>query len=192
MRRSARTSVRGMTLLEALVSVLVLVVGVAALMGMIINVENANRSMALQHNSLDIFARISAQIRDAECDFVPGVGLSAATSDPAFLPGGIPDAGANGQWIEEPLNLSTITLVGTNNTNPELAQYVPAIQVAYRVNDPLNIDTLPSFQIDVQIRQIMRDPVQDDIERLDGYWIRVYPIQKMCNGRADATQRGEY
>ncbi len=192
MRRRQSSTTRGMTLLEAVISVLILVIGVAALMGMIINVENANKSMALQHSSLDVFARLSAQIRDAECDFFPVTGLQPGTSDPAFLPGAPPTAGANGQWILAPLTDSSITLVGDGTTNPALADYVPAIRVAYRVRPEINLNAAPAFQVDVQVRQIMRNPVQDDINFLDGYWVRVYPVQKLCNARGTATQRGEY
>ncbi len=182
-----------MTLLEAVVSVLVMVTGVAALMGMIINVENANRSMALQHNSLDIFARISAQVRDAECDFLPGTGLQAGSADPTFLPGTPPAQGANGQWLTAPINDSSITLVGDGSTNPALADYVPPVRVAIRVHtENVALQAAPSFQIDVQVREIMRDVVQDNINNVNGYWVRVYPVQKLCNARTDATQRGEY
>ena len=182
-----------MTLLEAVFAVLIMVTGVAALMGMIINVENANRSMALQHSSLDVFARISAQIRDAECDLLPGAILDATTSDPAFLPGAPPAAGRDAGWIQAPLNGSSITLVGTGDTNPELVDYVPSLIVAYRVRSEAGpVAAAPAFQIDVQVRQRMRDPVMDNINTTAGYWVRVYPVQKMCNRRDDASQRGEY
>lgn len=191
--RQARRSRRGMTLLEAVFAVLVLATGVAALMGMIINVENANRSMALQHASLDVFARISAQIRDAECDFVTGQGLTLATTDPSFLPGGLPNFGANGQWITAPgVTGSSITLVGDGTTNPELADYVPPIRVAYQVQLENNPAATPAFQVNVQVRQIMDDPQQDLLTNTAGYWVRMYPVQKLCNARGDATQRGEY
>ena len=180
-----------MTLLEAVIAVLVMVTGVAALMGMIINVENANRSMALQHNSLDVFARLSAQIRDAECDALPVAGLGPGTSDPAFLPGVWPVAGANGQWIAQPVNNSSITFVGDATNNPALEQYVPPIRVAYRVRTEVNLQAAPAFQVDVQVRQLMRD-ARDNVNLENGFFVRIYPVQKLCNNRTNATQRGEY
>lgn len=186
MTRKSRRAARGMTLLEAIIAVLVLVTGVAALMGMIINVENANRSMALQHASLDILARLSAQIRDAECDFMPAVGLGAGTSDPTFT------TGATSTWLTTPVPGSSITLLGDATTNPALVDYVPSVSVAMRVRPEVAVNATPSFQIDVQVRQIMRNSAQDDVNLVDGYWIRVYPVQKLCNARTDATQRGEY
>ena len=180
-----------MTLLEAVVSVLVVVTGVAALMGMIINVENANRGMALQHNALDIFARLSAQIRDAECDILPGASdLAPGTSDPMFLDG----LGHHASWVVAPLAGSSITLIGNSLNRPELADYVPRVIVALWIEEePAPYpEAPPSFQIDVQIRELTRDPVRDNIVNTNGYWVRVYPIQKLCNQRVDRVQRGEY
>lgn len=177
-----------MTLIEAVVAVFVMVTGVAALMGMILNVENANRSLALQHISLDVFAQVSAQIRDAECDLLPGRPLEAGSADPAFLPG----IGNTGQWITARLPDSAITLVGDGASNPALAEYVPPVSVAYRVRQEVNPFVNPSFQVDVQIRQVMRDPAMNNINDEDGYWIRIYPVQKLCNVRPTDSQRGEY
>ena len=188
--RRHRARMRGMTLLEAVVSVLVVVTGVAALMGMIINVENANRSMALQHASLDIFARLSAQIRDAECDKLPDDPvLQAANSDPLFV-----DSGHYSSWVTAPLAGSSVTLLGDSLTLPELADYVPKVIVALWVERevPPYADAPPSFQIDVQIRELMPDPAMNNIATTNGYWIRIYPVQKLCNLRDDSEQRGEY
>lgn len=176
-----------MTLLEAMVSIFILATGVAALMGMIISVENANKSMALQNASLDVFARVSAQIRDAECDITPPDPLDPAMADPAFI------AGVGLGWIDNPLVGSSITLIGDSDNHPELGNYVPPLIVAYRVRpEPPNPDAAPSFQVDVMVRQLMRDATLDDLDQEGGYYIRVYPVQKLCNIRFDRFQRGEY
>ena len=181
-----------MTMLEAVFTVAVLIVSLAALIGMIINVENANKSLALQNNALDVFARVSAQIRDAECDLQPAVGvLQAGSTDPLLLTlaGGPPPPPG---WYDAPIAGSSVTLLGRSDANPVLGDYVPPIWIALRGQVTSAAPAAPSFQIDVMIRQIMYDPVRDNLAIENGYWIRIFPVQKMCNMRADPTARGEY
>ena len=190
-RPSART--RGTTLLEAMVALLVMGIALVAIFGMLNHVEGANRSLSFQNTALDVFARVSAQIRDARCDYdatvVPSV-LNFPTTD-SGIPAGM------GPWfgIGGPEPGSQITLVGDAASNPQLAEFTPAIRVEYQVTQEVPPDPAAplSFRFDVRIRQIMRNAAQDAPGLTDGHWIRIFPVQKVCNPRGDlANARGEY
>lgn len=192
MRRSRRQT-RGMTLLEAVVALLVMATALAGIFGMINHVEGANRSLSFQNTALDVFARVSAQIRDARCDYdatVVPVALNPATTDAGLMAGMGAWFGAAGA---EPSSL--IDLTGNSANNPALAGITPEIQVDYMVTqEPPPDPSAPlSFRFDVRIRQIMRNAAQDDPNLTDGHWIRVFPVQKVCNARGDILDaRGEY
>jgi type II secretory pathway pseudopilin PulG len=173
---------RGMTLLEAVIALLVLSTGVAAVFGMVGRISNANRSMAFQTASLDAFSEISAQIRDARCDIPEGQAMddfNAALFDPGL-------ALTNGQWVNAAIAGSTIQLVG------DFTNRVPVIRIDYRVAEDNTQPGPVSLDIDVRVREITGDPDKDDPARESGYWIQVFPVKKLCTPRTDATYRGEY
>lgn len=188
MRR--RRSQAGLTLLEAVLALAVFSTGVAALFGMISNVSNANRSSSFHRNSLDLFARLSAQIRDAQCDYdgntVPPV------FDPALTdPGLAPTAGFIG--VGGPVGGSAITAVGNTTSNAVYFQeYVPPMQAEYQVTlvAPTFPNEPPSLQVDVRIREITFDAAKDAM--IAAPWIREYPIQKACAPRYDGQPRGAF
>lgn len=192
--RKPRSGRRGLTLLEAVFSILVLAIGVVAIFGMVSRISNANQSMAFQATALDAFARIAAEIRDSTCVYNAADPQNAATAQI--------DPGLSGIAVNPPVNLprvwqtapvgaaSLIQHVGTfNNTSPP-------IQIAYHVTnappDSASLTEAPSYDIDVRVRQIMNDPVMDAANLESGYWIQVYPVKKICSLRADDTSRGEY
>lgn len=191
MKRRSSRSRRGMTLIEAVVATGVLTAGAAAVFGMIVHVQGANRSTTFQTNALDAFSRLAAQVRDAQCDYraetFPPL-LDAATTDPGL-------AGAvGGAWVTAPLPNSTVTALGDANTNPGVfARYVPPMRVDYRVLAEGAVDGPPAFRVDVRVRELTRDPVRDALALVDGAHIRVFPVQKVCNPRIETGRgRGEY
>ena len=68
MKKPARKAQRGVTLIETVIAMFVLVTGIAAVFGMASHVHHANRSLAFQTQSVDVFSRLTAQFRDARCD----------------------------------------------------------------------------------------------------------------------------
>ena len=198
-----RVSERGVTLLEAMIALTVLVTGIAALFGLINHVHSANRTMAYATSSIDVFAQISAQIRDARCDFdadnPPGPGtVDAALTDPGLA------SVLGGAWVSGPIGGSQISLIGDlDGSNPALPKLVPPLRVDYRVqvedtakltaqdgNAP--VPNAPSLEVDVRIRELTGDPARDNPALEDAYWIRTFPVKKLCNPRLDETSRGEY
>lgn len=185
MTRRPRRSTRGLTLLEAVFSVLVLSTGVVAVFGMINRISSANRTMAYQAAALDAFARISAEIRDAKCVFPSEDPNNFALAD---IDPGIDGSVAPPAWQTDPVVNSTIRHVGT------IPGAVPQVRVAYRVSLDPNIPptATPAYDVEVRVRQIMGDPAKDDEALESGYWIQIYPVKKLCSLRPDATARGEY
>lgn len=181
-----RRASRGMTLLESMIALLVMATGVAGLFGMIKHVQGANQNLAFQNASLDAFARLSAQLRDAQCDYpasMTPIPLVPGTTDPGLTAG-------LGAWFGAagPAAGSSITFVGSPTTNPLMAQFTPPIAVDYMVTqDPASP---PSLQIDVRVREIKRNATQDNAALVNGSWIRVFPVQKVCNPRWDPQGRG--
>lgn len=184
-----RRSVRGMTLIEAMVAVVVMTTAIAAIFGMINHVEGANRTIAFQNIALDAFARVAAQVRGARCDYsARAQGATAATIDPGLV-------AAVGGWTGAggPVAGSSITFVGDGTNNPELLEYPTPIRIEYRstaVTPAVGLTS--SYTVEVRIRQIMRDPVKDAAALEDGYWIRIFPVDKMCTARLDPVGRGVY
>lgn len=175
----------------------VLAIGVVALFGMISHIQNANRSMAFQNSSLDAFARIAAQIEDARCDYTPTApAFATATKDPGLATLDV--------WIETPAFQSNIDLVGNVDTNPAfpLLDSVPALSIRYMVSleDPASFlagptPTAPALDIQVEVREYFRDPIRDDPTITDAYYVRNFPVKKLCNARYEAVAanaRGEY
>lgn len=192
----ARACRRGMTLLEAMVAVMVLAVGLVGLFGLIEGVQDAHRRSQFDAIALDAFAQLSAQIADAQCDFpasAPGT-LGLATVDPGLAPTG-------GAWIGFPNPVLGSTVVATG----DLVDTSVRTRIEYRVLDATLPGAAPKLDIDVRIRQLLGDGATgpDDPNLEDGYWIRVYPLEKVCvprllppgivAGAIDGTVgRGEY
>lgn len=178
-----------MTLLEAVISLAVFATGVAALFGMINNVLDANQSLAFNNNALDLYTRISAQIRDARCEY--------DANDAAFPI--IADPGLNvlGAWVTAPAAGSAITALGVP-TDPVMQDYVPAMIADYRVTDAtpaagLGAQPPPTLLIEVRIRQVMGDVAKDDPNLENAPWIRNYPVQKLCAPNYDSgLSRGAF
>lgn len=180
-----------MTLLEAIIALAVFATGVAALFGMITDVGDANRSLAFQNNSLDLFSRISAQIREAQCDYDANVGLY--TLDPALMDPGLSDIN---NWVPAPVAGSAITAFGAQ-VSPAMRDYVPAMAADYRVlnaTPPVGTGAQPppTLLIEVRIREIMNDPVKDNPALTMAPWIRNYPVQKLCAPRYGIQSRGAF
>lgn len=193
--RAPRRGQAGMTLLEAILALAVFGTGVAALFGMITSVSDANRSMSFQNNSLDLFTRISAQVRDAQCDY--DANALAFVFDPAMMDPGLTVLGG-WQGAGGGVAGSVITAVGDDTNNPDLAEYVPKMRADYRVLDitpPAAPGAPPSpllLMVEVRIRELMNDPAKDAPALESGPWIRNYPVQKLCAPRYDGLPRGAF
>lgn len=185
---SRRRSSRGMTLIEAMVSVVVMATAVAAIFGMINRVEGANRTVSFQNIALDAFARVAAQVRGARCDYSARVaGAGPGSTDPGLVAGMGTWVGAGG-----PVAGSSITFVGDGTNNPELLEYSTPIRIDYRTTAVPNSAAATHYTVEVRIRQIMRDAARDNAARESGFWIRVFPVEKHCTARIDAIGRGVY
>ncbi len=161
----------------------VLATGIAAVFGMAINVSNANRTMVFQTRSLDAFARLSAQIENAQCDFDP-TAPALLTTDPGL--------GTTGTWIDYSTRPggTTIDAIGTTGVDPTLDATVPQMHIEYRVTLDSGTANFPALDVEVRIREVTHDPTLDALTT--GYYVRNYPVRKLCNPRLDATKRGEY
>lgn len=203
-RRTSRRQ-RGVTLLEVMMATLILAMGIVATFAMLDRVEGANRSLDLTRTANDAYARLAAQIRDAQCDFdgsLPVPALDATTTDAALF--NVIGAG----WIGVDTALpqpSTISYVGlTDGSNPNLPRTVPPLRIEYRVvNEAAPVAAPgatrlpppgvgPAFDIDIRIRQLTMDPARDNPAVTDGWWIKHFPMKKVCNARYERTRRGEY
>lgn len=183
-----RRSARGMTLVEAMVAVVVMSTAIAAIFGMINHVQGANQTLAFQNIALDAFAQISAQIRDARCDYPAATpGINAVGTDAGLMAG-------EGGWfgLGGPEPGSGITFVGDPSNNPILANYGTPIRIEYRSTRQQTAGVDTSYLVEVRIREITRDPARDNPALTDGHWIRVFPVEKVCTARVDAVGRGEY
>jgi Tfp pilus assembly protein PilV len=186
---SARKRQRGMTLLEAIFSVLVLATGVVAVFGMITRISTANRSMAFQTSALDAFAEVAAQIKDARCNYpaaAPAIGNTADLTDPVI----IQLLGAPGTWYNGTPAIAGSTIERLGDSAPGV---VPAVRVDVRARaDAVGVNAPPSISFQVRVREIKNDAAMDAVALENGYWIQVFPVTKVCNPRGDATARGEY
>jgi type II secretory pathway pseudopilin PulG len=187
MRRGSKQ--RGATMLEALIALVVLSTGTAAIAELLGYVSKSQGTARFQGASLDLYATISAEIQDAHCDVQPD-GVTEMVD-----PGLAPTAGA---WVDAPVAGSKIVTVG------QMPQFSPPVAVRYQVSgrtrDVLQSDgtnqTLnnapPHVDVVVEVRQVMNVPTMDDPAIVDGYWIRSFPIVKVCNLRTDDNGRGEF
>ncbi|MBK6687000.1 MAG: prepilin-type N-terminal cleavage/methylation domain-containing protein [Deltaproteobacteria bacterium] len=185
---------RGMTLVETMVSVVVLTIGVASIFNLLGHVSSGHRSLALTGNGLDLYSRLSAEIRDAHCDFQATDPPSAFSIDPGLA------AVPPNTWVDDlapPPASSTIQAFGLST------DLSPQVRVSYRVR-PVGAFTggraatqLLAYEVDIRVREITNDPARDAAAREEGFWIKMFTVEKLCNGRVDpptAAQsgRGEF
>lgn len=188
MRRGA--SQRGATLIEAMIAVVVLVVATAAIAELLRHITRAQTTMSFQSAALDAYARLAAEIQDAHCDVDPT--FATIDIDPALVaPGwvGDPPFGA------APAPGSTITAFGLFD------EYSPKMNVRFQPqpltqsdgNANASLDGPPTITVLIEVRQMTNDAAQDDPALTDAYWIRTYPVTKLCNVRLEPNNgRGEF
>lgn len=196
---------RGISLIEVMIASVVLALGMVATFAMLERVEGANRSFDLTQTANDAYARLAAQIRDAQCDFDGAT--PAAAPNPATIDDGLERAvGLGYVGVDVPVpQPSTITYVGLTDGSqaPRIPQTVPPLRIEYQVlreappvaapgavrAPPPNPG--PAYDINVRIRQITGDPARDDPSVENGWWIKHYPVKKVCNARYESSSRGE-
>lgn len=195
-RRAPRSSARrraaqyGGTLIEALISLVVLMVATASITNILKYVGDANRRMAFQTASLDVYAEVAAQVEDARCD-ADATGLE--TRDPGLQA----IIAARPNFVDVVTPTSLIRTIGLlNEANVERRGRSIPMRVSIRDLGTAPAWTAgslgpPTFDLEVQIREIMSDPARDAPAVTSGFWIRSYPLKKICNLRADTNGRGE-
>jgi type II secretory pathway pseudopilin PulG len=181
MRRArGRSAQRGATLIEALIALAALGVGAAGVLSLLVTVTRTNERLGFHNRSVELAAEVAAQIQDAACDVRVGdLVVSAASRDPGLAPGGPYDA---------PLPGSGIRTVGDLDGRPP-------IRIRYTVAEEdraLAPEGPPALDVTIEIREITRDPARDDPAVINGYWIRRFPVKKICNLRLELSGRGEY
>ncbi len=195
-----RSGRRGMTLIETMMAMGVLTIGMAAIFNMINYVKGANQTLSFQGTALDAFAQVSSQVRDARCDYLANAavpGIDPLTTDPGLVAGEGVWTGAGGATPG-----SAITFVGDATNNPLLANIVPPVRIDYRTtrhpplqgSPPVPVPGQPntSYTVEVRVRELKRDAIKDAVALEDGYWIRIFPVEKLCAARTDDVGRGEY
>lgn len=198
MRRGSVTrgkrNTRGATLIEALIAVVVLALGTAAIAELLKYTSDAHRTMSFQTASIDLYARLAAEIQDAHCD-VDDVDFTVINIDPGLTQG-------DGVFVGDAPFGAAVPPAGSKIQSAGIfREYTPDLSVRYQATwvpaIDANVDGLldgpPGYNIDVEVRQITGDATQDNPATLDGYWIRNYPISKVCNIRLEDTNgRGEF
>lgn len=196
---------RGMTLVEAMMSVGVLSLGFLGIVGLLTNVSVANRKSEFHSFSLDVMSELQSQIQDAPCDLNPS--SNALDSGLAF------------GWHTSPAAQSSITYVGSiyansSNIGPAPQVTVPVF-VGYYVRGfgdpdpsvqgncgPGNPCTRPDvYRVTIMICDATDTkhpcasyipPATSTDEISPGSWIRSFTITKTCTIRLDDTGRGEF
>ncbi|MBK8010976.1 MAG: prepilin-type N-terminal cleavage/methylation domain-containing protein [Deltaproteobacteria bacterium] len=182
MKRYARNWRRGVTLIESVVAVGVLGVGAVILFGAVGRLQMAQRSMRLQAESLEILGVVTSEIAAARCDVDPDAPETMPAPPDIDLGLSTPVAGT---WVETPVAGSSIQTVGATTES--------ALQVSYRINPETPVGgTALAFDIDVRIRERMGNAAQDASDLESGYWIRIFPVKKVCDARSPRTQRGSF
>jgi hypothetical protein len=147
--------------------------------------SQSNRRLSFQARSLDIAAEFAALVRDATCDVLPSSNvLGAPQVDPGLLVTG---------WQSAAVPGSSIALVGDIDGTP--ARRSPPLRLSYQVvQEAQGVRVLgpPALDIMLRIREITGDPVKDNPIVTTGYWIREFPLKKVCNQRLDPSGRGEF
>jgi prepilin-type N-terminal cleavage/methylation domain-containing protein len=187
MRRAPRASRRGMTLVEAIIAMLVLTIGVAGIYNLLGSISGSQHNLRLNSQGLDLYSRISSEIKDSVCDYpaqLAGVPIvaSQAVRDPGLLTENI--------WIPAMVPQaigSRIRTIGDFDGDGALvAPGTGVLQVDYRVRSLAIVNVNPlTYEIDVRVRQVQNDPVRDAPALENGTWMRVFTVQKVCNARTD-------
>lgn len=195
---------RGVSLLEVVMATMLLAFGIVATFAMLDRVEGANRSLDLTRSANDAYATLAAEIRDAQCDYDGSLPVPAM--DPATTDVGLFNAVGLG-WIGVDTAIpqpSSITHAGlTDGSDPRLPRSVPALRIEYRVRNEAPAVPAPgapapppgagpAFDIDIRIRQLTGNAAQDNPALDQGWWIKHFPLKKVCNARYERTRRGEY
>jgi hypothetical protein len=155
--------------------------------------------MDFQNASLDAFTEFSAQVALAECDYMAidptNAPPPAGQLDPglAAAAAGWTGMGADVYTAAAPPAGTTITLTGPiGPAGPAgVAKRNFNLHVRYRaafVPPPVVFgsgNTAPSYDLDVEIREITGDPARDGFGVTAGPWIRTFPLKKVCNLRLD-------
>jgi Tfp pilus assembly protein PilV len=185
--RAPREGMLGATLIEAMIACVVLSAGTAAVTQMLANVHHANRTMNFQTLANELGAEFGAQLMDARCDTDALNGnLAAATVDPGLW-AAISNINA---WQQLPAG--ALQSVGETTANPLIDRGIP-LRIRYRVTQNTTQAGLgpPTYNVELEIRQTMFDVARDNLAVTTGYWIRNYPLKKICNRRMEANGRGE-
>jgi len=187
----ARRGQRGATLIEAMISCVVLAGGTAAVTQLLSHVSQANRRMAFQSLANDLASELMNQVADARCDTDAINGnLSAATVDSGLWAA----INAVGVWQLGPglPATSVVQTVGTSAAMPLVDRGIP-LRIRYRVTAATTIAgrAPPSFDLEVEVREILNDVARDNLAVTTGFWIRNIPFKKVCNRRMEAGGRGE-
>ena len=188
MRRGS--SQRGATLIEAMIAVVVLVIATAAIAELLRHITRAQTTMSFQSAALDMYARLSAEIQDAHCDVDPA--FATIDIDPALTAAGW--VGAPPFGVAPPPG-STITSFGVfNEYSPRMnVRFQPQALTQSDGDGNASLDGPPTIVVLIEVRQITNEATQDDPTVTDGYWIRTYPVTKLCNIRLEPNNgRGEF
>lgn len=180
--QSPRRTRRGVTLIECVVAVGVLGVGAVILFGAVGRLQMAQRAMRLQAQSLEVLGIVSSEIASARCDVSPDA--PEVMPSPPDIDVGL-SSPIPGDWIEAPTAGSSIQTIGPVPNS--------SLQVSYRTAVEATVPgSAVAFDIDVRIREHMGNSVQDAADLEDGYWIRIFPVKKVCDIRSARTQRGAF
>lgn len=172
-----------------MIALAVLVTGIAAVFGMVVHVKTANRTLLMQTRSLDAYARLAAQIQNAQCDYNPLAPPALGSVDTALTDPGLVPTPAPGTWIDASNRDPNSLVDAVGRTGVDLPPTVPTMHVDYRVTGGLTTQ-IPVLDIEIRVREITNDPTIDALP--GGYYVRTYPVRKMCNPRLDESMRGEY
>jgi hypothetical protein len=176
-----------------------------ATFAMLERVQGANRSLDLTRTANEAFTRLAAQIRSAQCDY-DGSAFPGAIAEDTTDPGLFDAAGAGWIGVDTPVSPgSSITYAGlTDGSDPALARTVPPLRIEYRVEEeaapraapdavrapPATVG--PAYDVDIRVRMLTGDPAMDDPAVENGWWIKHYPIKKVCNARYEGSGRGQF
>lgn len=184
---------RGVGLLEVMIAVGILAIGLVGVFAMLHHVETANQTLDFQQSAQNAFEVLASQIRDAQCDY-DGTQI-LPTVDPTIIDPGLVAADGTG-WVGLTAVVppdSTITAVGVTGT-PPLPVVVPQLMIGYSVVLGMVADGLPlTYDVTIQVRKVMNDPARDDPNLTQGWWIKTYPMTKICSARYhEDSARGSY
>ena len=196
---------RGISIIEVMMAAVLLALGVTAMFAMLDRVEGANRSLDFARTANDAYARLAAEIRDAQCDYdgrqVPPV-MDGTTTDPGLA--AVIGVGWVGVDVVIPVG-SSITQAGVSDgSNPFISATVPTLRIEYRLVNEAPVVVAPgairgapagvgpAFDVEIRIRKVTGNPAMDDPTVNNGWWIKHFPVKKVCNPRYESRRRGEY